>query len=363
MTTAPIENMSTVQGDNPRLASSSSIENSAVLPAPQNATSQIIENPCQQSQIDIEISDTGPFQPLQITDHHDPIWYGAPVEGSTLDQAPVQFLRIEDFPYTGPPIVFKIQLLKNFQIRLLRCHPIGRQVFTWKTSQDQYPWSSKLVVPVGDYDIVLLRRVPRLGDCTNLKYPDSGRQSDMFPGLLPPTPDQILTNWEYCQAHIEDRYPPGIGNRDNPLKALYRLYATIILDYNLGMRMELEYICSRPSWRVHKIPDPKDPDPARYATLAATTSILVLSFNARIKIGLHRDTRPIRTEEERDRDRARKKKWETVPKWAKRVPPLKETLWLPEVEGDGVRDTDHPSTCIPFKEKNILLKNPHFYFT
>lgn len=382
MTKAPIEDMSAVQVDHARHASSSRIESPAVLPPRQNSAPQLIEEPYQQAQIFNSLSAQDHF-PMQMD-------YAAPTSSSSIGFAemshtrtatigrfvdgvgheeitfslpPVQYRGIEDMPYTGLPVVFKLQFFKNFQIRLLRCHPTGREYSTWKTSDDQYPWSTTLVVPVGGHDVVLLRRVSDIDDFINLRYPDSGRLSNMFPARLPPTPSEILANWDYFQAHVEDRYHPDITDRDNPLKALYRIYATIMLDYNHGMRMELEYFCRRPSWRVHKIPDPKDPDPARYAMLAATTGILVLSFNARIKIGLHRDTGIGLSDEERDRERARKKKWESVPKWAKRVPPLKDTLWLPEVTGNGVQGPEDPNTCIPFKEKNILLKNPHFYFT
>jgi hypothetical protein len=54
-------------------------------------------------------------------------------------------------------------------------------------------------------------------------------------------------------------------------------------------RNEIEYFWNQKSWAVQAIPDPKDPDPVRYAILAVLTDQMVRAFNHLIERGLPRD--------------------------------------------------------------------------
>ena len=159
------------------------------------------------------------------------------------------------------------------------------------------------------------------------------------------------------------------GNDDTPLYALYRLYETIVLDRNIDMRNEIEYFWRKRAWSVHEIPDPADSDPARYAVLACIPPLLAKSYNRLIGLGLPRDAPGIMTNEEFDEMKSRPKIFERAPEWASSVPPLGKLLKIPHRKHgyDGpwetVDDFDDVRASDPFKEKNILIWEPHIYFT
>ena len=44
--------------------------------------------------------------------------------------------------------------------------------------------------------------------------------------------------------------------------------------------------CYHTAWKVEDIPDPKDPDPVRYAALAGFAEVMALAFNERIDMGI-----------------------------------------------------------------------------
>ncbi|KAJ7666680.1 hypothetical protein DFH06DRAFT_1184461 [Mycena polygramma] len=77
--------------------------------------------------------------------------------------------------------------------------------------------------------------------------------------------------------------------RDTPLRVLYRLYECTV-DYNANeMMMDSQYMFHEQAhWRLADIPDPRDPDPIRYAILASLAEDLVDSFNYKITMGLRR---------------------------------------------------------------------------
>ncbi|KAF8907777.1 hypothetical protein CPB85DRAFT_1436358 [Mucidula mucida] len=71
----------------------------------------------------------------------------------------------------------------------------------------------------------------------------------------------------------------GLTPRDSISAAFYRIYEFLILDWVNEFRNHLEYFFAHHKWSVASIPDPLDPNPVRYAALAALTK---LSFD---KIG------------------------------------------------------------------------------
>ena len=154
-----------------------------------------------------------------------------------------------------------------------------------------------------------------------------------FPVNPTPPPENILHNRELYEEALYQRHflpHPRRQNADTALCNLRRLYEAIILDWNMGIRNEIEYFFRRAHRLVHEIPDPKDKDPARYATLASIPHLLVDSFNHNVELGLHRDAPTIMTDDEVDELRARKKVFERVPYWVHTVPPLQHTLRIPQ---------------------------------
>ncbi|KAI9760320.1 MAG: hypothetical protein M4579_001724 [Chaenotheca gracillima] len=186
------------------------------------------------------------------------------------------------------------------------------------------------------------------------------------PEYPPPPPAELLQHRASFEAIIrKGRYLTPKGEDDNSLYSLYRLYENIVLDRNIGMRNEIEYFFRQHWWAVADIPDPKDSDPMRYAVLACIPHLLVLAFNQNIELGLPRDAPPIMTNEEVEELKARTKAFESVPEWTKKVPALEERFIIPYMH-DGfpqfLDDMDDVRASAPFRDKNILLWQPHIYF-
>jgi hypothetical protein len=94
--------------------------------------------------------------------------------------------------------------------------------------------------------------------------------------------------------------------------------------------------------------------------------ILVRSFNQRIKIGLGRDMRPLITPEEVEEARnlpEHLRRYERVPSWAAKAPPVAEILVVPTNDGVFLVGKDGRRADPDFLAKNILLWTPHIYFT
>lgn len=81
---------------------------------------------------------------------------------------------------------------------------------------------------------------------------------------------------------------------------------------------------SRERWPLHRIPDPKDPDPVRYATLACLAEELAVAFNWRLSLGLRRDGKHVYRE--KDEDPYPPFVPERPPEWTRRVPPIDRQL-------------------------------------
>lgn len=117
--------------------------------------------------------------------------------------------------------------------------------------------------------------------------------------------------------------------RDTPLRSLYRLYETVVIDDEDEMMQESQYwFHDQVDWRIADIPDPQDPDPIRYAILACLAEALEVSFNHKIKHGLRRgitDKKPLLIFEfQKDPNPPLEK----APDWCSKVGPLSQRLVL-----------------------------------
>ncbi|TVY78105.1 hypothetical protein LSUE1_G004808 [Lachnellula suecica] len=184
---------------------------------------------------------------------------------------------------------------------------------------------------------------------------------------LPPPPREILARRDEHEDIIYTRARPD-EKLDTPLAALYRMYEYIILDQHIKLRNELESYWYHSSWAIKEIPDPHDADAERYAVLACITALLVLSFNDRINLGLPRDAPPILTGDLLDEYKTRTKIPEEAPSWASEVPALENTLKIPHWDREKhdflpLESFSSIGTSPDFQSKNILIWQPHIYFT
>ena len=217
------------------------------------------------------------------------------------------------------------------------------------------------------------RKHPRRNSTDKVLAVEALSKYAAYPSSLPPPPLEILNDrQEYEFALLQRKYLPRPLDSDTPLQSLYRLYEAVVLDWNIGIRNEIEYFWRKHQWPIHGIPDPGDADdPARYAMLSCIPALLVDAFNHNIELGLPRDAPAIMTDDEIDEIRQRPKVYESVPDWTKKVPALAETLRLPHYISPTdmastalgfIQDADDERTSPPFREKNILLWHPHIYF-
>lgn len=142
-------------------------------------------------------------------------------------------------------------------------------------------------------------------------------------------------------------------DRDTPLRSLYRMHAFACACDEPAFGYEAQYFYSHPEpeWRLENVPDPKDPDPVRYAILAGLVEMMAVSFNDRFEIGLPRlgeglaysfygklqkEGREVQVPEERP------------PAWAASVPPVPGPLVVLRKDGE--------KTCArPWLDRNVLL--------
>lgn len=147
--------------------------------------------------------------------------------------------------------------------------------------------------------------------------------------------------------------------RDTPLCSLYRLYELNVARgavHLIQLIQEVTYFFYRDSsrWSIFNIPDPKDPDPIRYAILAALVETLAEAFNWRIHLGLLRDGERVETRPLPSRVLDKR---EVVPDWVAQVPPVSESFVLltnGEVEELNVGNF--------FKKRNLVSNTAEFFF-
>ncbi|KAE8311160.1 hypothetical protein BDV41DRAFT_350276 [Aspergillus transmontanensis] len=73
--------------------------------------------------------------------------------------------------------------------------------------------------------------------------------------------------------------------RDTPIRSMYRLYEAMAAGEYYAIGPEVEYIWYQRSWIISRVPDPRDPDPVRYAILASIAEELAKAFNWLLSLG------------------------------------------------------------------------------
>ncbi|KAJ3833352.1 hypothetical protein EV361DRAFT_905714 [Lentinula raphanica] len=152
-------------------------------------------------------------------------------------------------------------------------------------------------------------------------------------------------------------YIPVIRNmlifqwRDSRIRALYRLYDAICLQDEMEAVHEATYIWGRLDWQLKDWPDPKDPDPERYAVLAGIMEGLVESFNWRLGLGICRDRRKA-SQKRMEKRRCDPEPLEQCPSWPDHVPPSPRPVFL-SIK-DWSREQVEASTRPYFKRRNII---------
>lgn len=122
------------------------------------------------------------------------------------------------------------------------------------------------------------------------------------------------------------RHLPLFRLRDTPLRSLYRLHDAVCAASENYTMLEGEYFWKQKDWRVEEIPDPKDPDPVRYAVLASIVEDMVYSFNRKIELGLRRGLARLKTAQLLENQRNPNKPLEAAPAWVSQVPAVEE--WI-----------------------------------
>ncbi|KAL2016914.1 hypothetical protein VTK56DRAFT_2875 [Thermocarpiscus australiensis] len=158
----------------------------------------------------------------------------------------------------------------------------------------------------------------------------------------------------------ERRSQPALCRGRNPTASLYRMYEYLVVGYTAGLRSEIEYFVNQPSWAVSTIPDPKDPEPERYALLAVLPSCLVMAFNRLIERGLPRGSPAIIIDTTaEDELRARAIVLEMEPHWVAKVPALEQTLVIPDASD---KEPEETSRSRRFLAMNIVAEESHVLF-
>ena len=191
----------------------------------------------------------------------------------------------------------------------------------------------------------------------------SPADADAYPVFPPPTPEELLAHADFYRERLSQRRwrTPKDQPEDTPLFSLYRLYERMVLNDNIGLRNEIEYLFYA-RWPVASIPDPQDSSISRYAVLSTIPALLVESYNERIRLGLPRKADPIVTREELEQYQKEERIWETVPEWTKQVAALGETLVIPHEDNEVLPSFKDERASPQLAAKNILHWQPHIHF-
>ncbi|PGH14599.1 hypothetical protein AJ79_02934 [Helicocarpus griseus UAMH5409] len=196
-----------------------------------------------------------------------------------------------------------------------------------------------------------------------------------IPEPLPPirlAEDPELCWTRRCEGDLKNLQAIPIWcSRDTPLRSIYRLYEAVMAgdDMYAVIQYELEHFwfTSARSWELHRIPDPRDPDPIRYAILACIVEAMPPAFNFKLSIGMRRDENNVPPTD-----------WDGVnnpyapyepvhgPEWTKHVPPVdKQYLrdMMPErmldSEGRLILHEDGESEI--FAKRNLVASEGMWY--
>ncbi|KAI0161735.1 hypothetical protein GGR52DRAFT_137179 [Hypoxylon sp. FL1284] len=176
----------------------------------------------------------------------------------------------------------------------------------------------------------------------------------------PKIPDNVPTVAWLMQHRATWGYEPAPTGGHTPTASLYRMYEYWVLGFHMGLRTEVEFFFNQPTWAIAAIPDPKDPDPPRYAILSVLPYYMIRAFNRLIERGLPRGSPAILAGDEMERElRARPVVLEEEPAWAAKVPPLADTLTILDAEGE---EPQPRSWSERFLSMNIISESPYIFF-
>lgn len=153
--------------------------------------------------------------------------------------------------------------------------------------------------------------------------------------------------------------------RDTPLRSVYRIYELFMADQYPLMGWETEYfVFSQPKWRLQDIPDPRDPDPLRYAMIASIVEELGEAINWRLGLGLRRNGDHLYREE--DTDPLPPFIPEQLPDWTKKVLPmdkglLKSSVPAGKIDANGNLVLEENGRSPIFARRNIITNTGWFY--
>ncbi|KAI9925073.1 hypothetical protein MW887_006481 [Aspergillus wentii] len=154
--------------------------------------------------------------------------------------------------------------------------------------------------------------------------------------------------------------------RDTPIRSLYRIYEAMTAReyYAIGPEVEYFWYQARRSWAVHRIPDPRDPDPVRYAILACIAEELAKAFNWRLSLGMRRD-RSKHIYRKTLEDALPPFAPETAPVWTKAVSAI-DTELIADLPNDVLDQSgklllEEDGNSPVFAERNVITDTRHFY--
>ncbi|GLI74355.1 hypothetical protein PoHVEF18_002592 [Penicillium ochrochloron] len=154
--------------------------------------------------------------------------------------------------------------------------------------------------------------------------------------------------------------------RDTPLRALYRIYEAVVARefYAIGSEVEYFWYQSREAWAAHRIPDPHDVDPVRYAILACIAEELARAFNWRMSLGMRRD-KSKHIYRKTFEDPLPPFTPETAPSWTRWVAPIDvdalANLPTDFLDSAGRLVLEEGGENPIFAERNIIIDTGHFY--
>ncbi|KAG5297792.1 hypothetical protein I7I48_07038 [Histoplasma ohiense] len=192
-----------------------------------------------------------------------------------------------------------------------------------------------------------------------------------------PLPDLIpfrtmLGNVELLDSRLGSVNYPSMRSiplwraRDTPLRSIYRIYEAITARECVVIGSEVEYFFyqTRKAWAVHRIPDPCDTDPVRYAILASIVEELACAFNWRMGLGMRCDRRKHIYRATMD-EVLPPFPPETAPAWAASVPAI-DAQWVADLPGDALDPEgrlvlEKGAKNARFLKRNILAGTGYFY--
>ncbi|KAF3480028.1 uncharacterized protein GIQ15_07004 [Arthroderma uncinatum] len=195
-----------------------------------------------------------------------------------------------------------------------------------------------------------------------------------FPIPEPLAPNALVTDPSLCWRRRIDsdlknlQAVPVWRSRDTPLRSIYRLYEAVMAGEEyfdvIGYETEYFWYQDRRSWEPHRIPDPADPDPIRYAILASIAEALVFALNWRLSIGMRRNGNHIYRQHGSDPYPPYDPL--PMPSWTRDVPPVKidhlrSAMPSSMLDSEGRLVLIDEGKSEVFRKRNIVASEYKFY--